>query len=112
MNLPGFTAESALQLNGHYRAMVGPSAGFTNLRGVVPQLPIGFCQANCDSISDPLLNSVCKINCMGSGGTGGVGHTGHLCTPRCGRCLKDEDSPTGRSKLCILRNCNDVDRPC
>ena len=111
MNLPGFTAESALHLNGHYRAMAGPAA---NLSGVVPQLPIGFCHANCDAISDPLLSSVCKLNCMG--GNGGVGGGGgprpHLCVPQGGKCMADPDSRTGRSKLCILRNCNDVDRPC
>jgi hypothetical protein len=114
MNLPGFTAESALHLNGNYRAMTGPSTGFRNLRGVVPQLPIGFCQANCDAIGDPFLSSVCRLNCLGSNGAGGGGggRRPPLCVPQCGRCLPNEDSPTGRSKFCILRNCNDVDRPC
>ena len=108
MNLPGFTAETSLQSHGHYRAMAGAS---TTLRGVVPQLPIGFCQANCDSISDPFMRSVCNLNCLAEGGDG-VGRHHPLCLPQCGRCLPNEDSPTGRSRLCILRNCADVDRPC
>lgn len=114
MNLPGFTAENSLQSNGHYRAMPGAFAGFTNLRGVVPQLPIGFCQANCDRISDSFLRSVCNLNCLDSGGSGGggVGGGGHVCRPACGRCYPNEDSPTGLSRLCILRNCEDVERPC
>lgn len=114
MNLPGFTAETSLQVHGHYRTMSGAAGGFTNPRGVVPQLPIGFCQANCDAISDSFMRSVCELQCLDSAGAGGGGRVGgrHVCVPQCGRCLPDSDSPTGRSKLCILRNCNDVDRPC
>lgn len=116
MNLPGFTAETSLQAHGHYRTIGGTAGGFANATGVVPQLPIGFCQANCDHISDDFLRTVCELNCFSGGGTGGGGGAGgggsHLCTPRCGRCLPDPDSRTGRSKFCILRNCNDVQRAC
>lgn len=113
MNLPGFTAETSLQSNGHYRTMVG-AGGFTTMSGVVPQLPIGFCMANCDRIGDDFMRSVCNLNCLGGGGNGGGGGPSqHLCTPRCSRtCYPNEDSPTGRSRLCILRNCEDVERAC
>jgi len=112
MNLPGFTAETSLQSSGHYRTMVGASVSSANVRGVVPQLPIGFCMANCDRIGDDFMRSVCNLNCLGGGGGGGFGGGGPLCRPQCGRCLPNEDSPTGRSRLCILRNCDDVDRAC
>lgn len=113
MNLPGFTAETSLGLSGHYRATAGGFGGFANLPAVMPQLPIGFCQANCDMIQDPFMSAVCKLQCLdGGGGSGGGGGGGQVCRPACGRCLPDEDSPTGRSKLCILRNCDDVSRAC
>src|SRR5215831_14663281 len=114
MNLPGFTAETSLRsASGTYRSMAGHSFGSTSQ--VLPQLPIGFCQANCDRIQDPFLRTVCELQCFsqgGGGGTGGGGGGGQVCRPQCGRCLPDSDSPTGRSKLCILRNCNDVTRSC
>src|SRR5262245_57478555 len=112
MNLPGFTAETSLQLPGStYRSMAGPAYG--SLSQVLPQLPIGFCQANCDRIQDPFLRSVCELQCFSQGGGGGTGGGGgQVCRPQCGRCLRDADSPTGRSKLCLLRNFDDVTRAC
>src|SRR5258705_9201107 len=113
MSLPGFTAETSLQLaGGTYRSVGGMSSGLVS--GVLPQLPIGFCQANCDRIIDPFLSAVCRLQCLdqGGGGPGGGGGGGQVCRPGCGRCLPDSESPTHRSKTCILRNCDDVQRAC
>jgi hypothetical protein len=112
MNLPGFTAETSLRSGGNiYRSMGGHSLG--SMSQVLPQLPIGFCQANCDRIQDPFLHSVCELQCLDQGGGGGTGGGGgQVCRPQCGRCLPDSESPTGRSKFCLLRNCDDVTRAC
>jgi len=40
------------------------------------------------------------------------GPSGPVCRPRCSRCQVDDDSPTGRSKVCIKADCDSVDRPC
>jgi hypothetical protein len=60
MKLPGFTADSALCKTTRTYISSSPSFITAGTHGVLPQLPIGFCQANCDHISDPFLRSVCK----------------------------------------------------
>jgi hypothetical protein len=112
MNLPGFTADATLyKTNVNYKT-VG-SHFVTVGHGVVPQLPIGFCQANCDHISDPFLREVCNLQCMDQGGGGGGGGGGgEFCRPACGPCHPDPDSPTGRYKTCVKRNCDTYDVRC
>ena len=114
MNTPGFAAAASLyKATGQYRAVAGSPNALPGGREVLPQLPIGFCQANCDAIADPFLRTVCDLNCLGSGGQGsGAGGGSHSCLPRCGRCLPDPDSRTGRSRLCVRPNCEAVDRAC
>jgi len=98
MNIPGFTAETSLSLtNGRYRAVAGASNAWVDARGVFPQLPIGFCQANCDAISDPFLSAVCRLQCVDQGGGGGDGGGGQSCLPRPLGCQDDPNSPTGCS---------------
>jgi hypothetical protein len=113
MNMPGFTAEISLHPS---RVYYQATTGFHRMAyaGIVsPQLPVGFCQANCDRIGDPFMRSVCELRCLDSdGGGGGGGGGGQVCRPSCGRCLPDPDSRTGKSKLCMLRNCDTVDRAC
>ena len=114
MNIPGFSAEASLHQSGSYYAANATNNHSSYGGVVVPQLPIGFCQANCDRIQDPFLSAVCRLQCLGQGGGGGGvgGGGGQVCRPGCGRCLPDDESPTGRSKTCILRNCDDVSRAC
>jgi hypothetical protein len=114
MNMPGFTAETSLyNTSGHYRAMAGTPNDLIGSGGVLPQLPIGFCMADCDFTypNDSFLSSVCKLGCFGDGGGGGGGGGEH-CRPTCGQCQPDPGSPTGRSKPCIKSNCDDYDKPC
>lgn len=89
MTLPGFSAEAALyKSSGSYRA-IGGSLGLSASRSVLPQLPIGFCMADCDyTHSDPFLRDVCKLGCLG-GGTGGPGG-GPSSPPElvCGPCIR------------------------
>jgi hypothetical protein len=114
-NMPGFTAEAA-QCNsgGRYRSAAVPH-GFAASHGVIPQLPIGFCMANCDyREQDPFLNSVCKLNCLGEGGggSGPGGGGGPRCRPRCTRCSPDSQSETGRSRTCVSVDCDAETVPC
>ena len=104
MNMPGFTGETSLyKARGHYRAMASAATAFV-VSGVLPQLPIGFCQANCDKIADPFLRGVCEIQCMEQGGDGGGGG-GHFCRPACTPCRPDARSSTGSSRLCRFSDC-------
>lgn len=113
-NMPGFTAEKSIyQTSDHYRAIANTPNNVRSSREVLPQLPIGFCQANCDRIQDSFLRSVCVLRCFdATGGGGGGDGGGPFCRPGCGRCLADPDSPTGRSRTCIRRNCDDYVRAC
>lgn len=115
MKMPGFTAQASLYMaSGYFRKAEtrNPLAGNGD---VLPQLPIGFCQANCDSINDDFLRSVCELRCSeDQGGGGGGGGGGHpvICKPKCGPCRADESSSTGGFQTCIKPNCDDYDRPC
>jgi len=90
LSLPGFSAEAALyRSSGSYRA-VGGSVGHSAKRSILPQLPIGFCMAECDyTQGDPFSRDVCKLGCLGGdpGGSGGGGPTspGELV---CGPCIR------------------------
>ena len=65
MNMPGFTAEKSIyRTSDHYRAISNTRNDARSSREVLPQLPIGFCQANCDSIQDSFLRSVCVLRCF------------------------------------------------
>lgn len=116
MNIPGLTAEASLYRTNGYSWMAGTRAAMANSREVLPQLPIGFCQANCDQIQDDFLRTVCEIRCseQGSGGGDGVGsgHQDHLCRPGCGPCQHDPSSSSGRSRTCIKSSCDDFTRKC
>jgi hypothetical protein len=116
MNMPGFSAQAALgRTRGRYRRFGGGAAMASNGR-VTAQLPIGFCQANCDRIQDDFMRTVCEMQCMnqggGGGGTGPGGGGGPVCRPKCQSCRRDPDSSTGRSKFCISRNCDDYTVEC
>jgi hypothetical protein len=113
MKLPGFTADSTLYKTPRAYNAIGRPFLAAGHPSVLPQLPIGFCQANCDRIDDPFLRSVCNIRCMDQGGGGGTGGGGgQTCRPGCGPCHHDPDSPTGRYKTCIKRNCDTYDVRC
>jgi hypothetical protein len=113
INMPSFTAEASLYRNsGHYR-MAGIPHDLAGNGGVIPQLPIGFCMANCDHIQDDFLRSVCNLNCLdgGGGGGGGGGVGGQVCRPSCSPCRAVPGEP-GRWKTCIKRNCDDYEVRC
>ncbi|WHZ16086.1 MAG: hypothetical protein OJF52_002935 [Nitrospira sp.] len=113
MKLPGFTAGSTLYKTTRTYNSIGRSFVTPGNHGVLLQLPIGFCQANCDHISDPFLRSVCNLQCFDQGGGGGgAGRGGQFCRPGCGPCHRDPDSPTGRYKTCVKRNCDTYDVRC
>ena len=68
MSIPRFTAEASLyKTSGHYR-MAGAPNDLVGSREVLPQLPIGFCQANCDLIQDDFLRDVCNLRCFNQPG--------------------------------------------
>lgn len=103
MNLPGFTAEASVyQAVQPYRTRSSHDpAGLSN--SVQAALAI---YVDGRFICNGEVNEFGFINC------GPIGGGGQVCRPACGRCLPDSESPTGRSKLCILRNCDDVQRAC
>jgi hypothetical protein len=114
-NMPGFSADAALyQTSGRYRTAGSRrrSAG----GGILPQLPIGFCMADCEfNVSDPFMQDVCKLGCLGSGGggggVGGGGGGGGGCRPGCGTCRRVAGR-TGRWKTCINADCEDREVRC
>ena len=114
LNIPGFTASASLNnTGGHFRKAETRNALAGN-DDVLPQLPMGFCMANCDSIEDDFMRTVCEMQCsedQGGGGGGGGGHP-QICKPTCGPCNADDSSPTGGYQTCIKTNCDDYDRQC
>jgi hypothetical protein len=69
MNMPGFSAEASLYRSVRQYRMAGTRK--PGSRGVLPQLPIGFCMADCDFTEhDPLSNAACKFDCLGQDGGG------------------------------------------
>ncbi len=110
MNMPGFSAQAALgRTRGRYRRF-GPGASMGHAGRVTAQLPIGFCQANCDRIQDDFMRTVCEMQCLDQGGGGGTGPGGGgggpVCRPKCQTCRRDTSSSTGRSRSCINRDCD------
>lgn len=110
-NLPGFSAEAAVYNAGrHYRG-TAKASDFASGAAVIPQLPIGFCMADCDYVyqNDPFMRDVCKLQCLGAGdggaGGGGGGGTEPHCRPTCSPCRRDTESETGRSRTCLTRDC-------
>ena len=114
MNMPGFTAQASLYKTGVHFRMAETRNALAGKGDVLPQLPIGFCMANCDSIEDDFMRTVCEMRCsedQGGGGGGGGGRP-QICKPTCGPCSADDSSPTGGYQTCIKTNCDDYDRQC
>lgn len=80
MTMPGFAAETSLYRPSRPYRSTGIVVNFGSNRHVMPQLPIGFCMANCNHIQDPLMRQVCNLNCLGQAETGSGGDLG---TPGC-----------------------------
>jgi len=113
MNMPGFSAEASVyRTSRQYRRAGAPNA-LAGSRGVIPQLPIGFCMAECDFTEhDPLANMACKFGCFDDqGGGGGGGPVDQVCRPTCTPCRRVPGKP-GRWKTCITRNCDDREVRC
>ena len=107
MTMPGFSAQAALaRTRGSYRRY-RRRASMGDTGRVMAQLPIGFCQANCDRIQDDFMRTVCEMQCLEQGGGGGTGGGGGnpVCRPQCQPCRRDTTSSTGRSRTCIRRDC-------
>jgi hypothetical protein len=112
MRLPGFTGEVSLyETSGRYRPMASAPRAFAGGRGVLPQLPIGFCMADCDVQYKwgTLDNEVCKFDCLASGnGGGGGGGVGGGPDLSCSTCLRQcNNKPVAQRKAC-RQLCNDV----
>ena len=109
MNMPRFTAEASLYSSGEFYQSARASGALPVSGGVLPQLPIGFCQAECSSD-----DYQCLFDCMGDGGGDGGGGSGggQHCSPQCGTCLPDPDSPRGGYRTCVDYNCNTYDKQC
>lgn len=113
MNIPEFTADSSIyKTSRHYRPMTGASNASVVGRGVTPQLPIGWCQANCDSLQDPFERTVCEIQCIEPMDNGGGGGGVRYCHPTCGPCRPDARSPSGLSRLCRGYDCETEREDC
>ncbi len=110
--IPGFTANASLyKTSGHYRTAGTPNDLVGN-REILPQLPIGFCMANCDRIQDDFMRTVCNVGCFDQGGGGGGGGIPEpVCRPSCSSCRR-VPGLSGRWRTCITRNCDDYERSC
>src|SRR5262249_44016894 len=71
MHMPGLTAASSLYRSSAFYRSARASGGLPGKREILPQLPIGFCMANCDRIEDDFLRSVCELQCFEQDDTGG-----------------------------------------
>jgi hypothetical protein len=112
-HMPGFTAAAALYPTaGRYRTS-GAAGRRSGSRAIEPQLPIGFCMADCDFQypSDPLMASVCKFGCFdsapgdgGGGGGGGGGVSPRACIQCKARCNR---KPVSQRAACKA-DCDDT----
>jgi hypothetical protein len=113
MSMPGFTAETSLyKTRGRYRAVAGAPNAKVGSQVVLPQLPIGFCMADCDDSFEwgTLENSICKFNCMSdgsSGGDGGGGGGGSGPNLLCGRCLAQCNKKPPSQRAACRQLCED-----
>jgi hypothetical protein len=109
-NMPGFTAEASVYKTRGYR-MTSKSDGLAGTRGVLPQLPIGWCMAGCDDLYDwgTVDNSACKLLCLeasGSGqGGGGGGGVSEPPEPVCGPCIRGHQH-------CVIPGHGSFSTPC
>jgi hypothetical protein len=109
MNMPGFTGETSLyKTRGHYCAMASTPTGLAGGR-VLPQLPIGWCMADCDEQYPwgSIDNWACKYGCVGAGtdGGGGGGGPSEPPEPVCGPCIR------GRQH-CVIPGRGSYSAPC
>jgi hypothetical protein len=114
MTIPGFSAEGSLyEGHRHYRTAHLSSAVAAS-EGVLPQLAIGFCQANCDQQHPDhgsLDYNVCLLGCLGEGdGGGGGGTSGGLTPAQCYQAVRGcrracrylpKDQQTDCFELCL-----------
>jgi hypothetical protein len=74
MKTPGFNAEASLYKSSRRYIGRATSGVLSASMGITPQLPIGFCMADCDGQYDwgTLDNQICKFGCLdaGSGASG------------------------------------------
>jgi hypothetical protein len=118
MNIPGFTAEVSLyRTRDLYRAMARVSNALIDGGTAVPQsLALLKCLQGCHNVDSPdycVQHCYWKDNIEGGGGAGGgSGGGGQSCTPGCGPCHADPDSPTGGYRTCIRHDCSTYDIGC
>ena len=97
MNIPGFTAPASLYrssvsyLGSHANRSFGSSNSVQTAMSVYVN-GVYYCEGEVTGSG---------VNCYG----GDVGPRKPLCVPQCGRCRNGV-------KLCILRNCDDVEKRC
>ena len=102
MNMPGFMAETSLYTSTVRYVGRSMDAGAADSRSVAPQLPAGFCMANCDAQYEwgSVDNAACKFDCMG-GDTGGGGGGGGGGPNYCALCLRScAGKPVRQRKAC------------
>ncbi len=105
MNIPRFTAEDSLyRTSGRYQMTSSTHRVELNASLVQPSAAI-YVDGRFVCYGDVTGGGF--INCYPPGGGGS-----EFCRPSCGPCHSDPDSPTGRSRTCLKRNCDDYDRPC
>lgn len=106
MNMAGFTAEASLhKSSGHYR-MAGTPNDLVGSRGVLPQLPIDLCLADCDFTyhDNPFGRDFCRNVCQNMGGGGGGGPS-EPPEPRCGPCIRGQ-------QRCVIPGVGSYSAPC
>lgn len=105
--LPGFTAEAALYWTCNHYHLDGTPTALVGKGEVSPQLRpgIGFCMASCRR-----NDFLCLFDCLGGSDTPELPPPS--CLPSCSPCLPDPDSPTGFSRTCVNRLCEDSTTPC
>jgi hypothetical protein len=122
MNMPAFNAEASLyKVREFYQPAATQGGGSSgnpadNNAVVQPQLRNTDyeCVHDCLEAGGPesldMCNFFCTENVNDGGGGGGGG--GEYCTPQCGPCYADSDSPTGGFRTCRKANCDTYDKQC
>jgi len=109
MSMPGFMAETSLYTSTARYVGRSTHAGAAELHGVTPQLPAGFCMADCDQQFEwgSLDNAVCKFGCMGGDEGGGGGGGGGGGPSDCALCYRSCARKPPRQRKACREDCRE-----
>ena len=115
MNMPGYTADASLHTHRSTAPYFGALFRISVDRSALVQPQLRKTDYECvhdclEAGGGDMCNFFCTENVDDGGGGGGGG--GEHCTPGCGPCYPDPDSPMGGFRTCVTYNCGTLETPC